>query len=141
MQQPRVGGRLCRRCNGREAKHQEHIPAHTMILPDRLGVVDASVHRWEVVLRDPHYRLNGEHDVGDEPQDGVWGLKVGMVGLDFVVFDDDQPREEGEDGGSVEDGVDICALTFLYRGVCGLEDEKGLRGQEDAGGVEELTIR
>lgn len=141
MQQPCVGGRLCRRCNSREAKHQKYIAADTMILPDRLSVVDASIHCWEIVLRNPHCRLNCEHDVGGEAQDGVWRLKVGMVGLDFIVFDDNQPREECEHGSSVEDGVDVCTLAFLYWGVCGLENEDGLGGQEDAGRVEELTIR
>lgn len=41
---------------------------------------------------------------------------------DLVVFDDDQPGEEGEHGGAVEDGVDVCSRAFLGGGVCGLED-------------------
>lgn len=41
---------------------------------------------------------------------------------DFVVFDDDEAGEEGEDGGAVEDGVDVCAGAFLGGGVGGLED-------------------
>ena len=41
---------------------------------------------------------------------------------DFVVFDDDEGGEEGEDGGGVEDGVDVCACAFLGGRVCGLED-------------------
>lgn len=56
---------------------------------------------------------------------------------DFVVFDDDEAGEEGEDGGAVEDGVDVCAGAFLRRGVGGLEDKDGLGCEEDAGAVEE----
>ena len=33
--------------------------------------------------------------------------------------------------------MDVCAGAFLFRGVRGLEDEDGLGGEEDAGGVEE----
>ncbi len=41
---------------------------------------------------------------------------------EFVVFDDDEAGEEGEDGGAVEDGVDVCSGAFLGGGVGGLED-------------------
>lgn len=33
--------------------------------------------------------------------------------------------------------MDACALVFLLGGVSWLQDEDGLGGQEDAGGVEE----
>ena len=115
MQHVYIGGGLSRRRNGREAEHQQYIPAHAMILPNRLGVVNTAIHGREEILRDAHYRLDGEHDVGDEPEDGVRRLEVTMRGLDFVVFDDDQPGEEGEDGGAVENSVNICALAFLFR--------------------------
>lgn len=126
MQHVDIGRRLRRRRNGREAEHQQHIAAHAMILPDRFGVVNPSIHGGEVILRDAHERLDGEHNVGDEPQNRVRGLEVSMLGFDFVVFDDDQAGEEGEDRGAVEDSVDVCALAFLFRRVGGLQHEDGL---------------
>lgn len=63
---------------------------------------------------------------------------MSAVVIEFVVLDDDEPGEEGEERGAVEEGVDECALFLLGGGVGGLEDEDGLGGQEDAGGVEEL---
>ena len=33
--------------------------------------------------------------------------------------------------------MDVCALVFLFGGVGRLEDEDGLGGEEDTGGVEE----
>ena len=56
---------------------------------------------------------------------------------DFVVFDDDESGEEGEGGGGVEDGVDVCSEVFLRGGVRGLEEEDGLGGEEEGGDVEE----
>lgn len=45
---------------------------------------------------------------------------------DFVVLDDDEGGEKGEDGGGVEDGVDVGSCAFLGGGVGGLEEEDGL---------------
>lgn len=56
---------------------------------------------------------------------------------DFIVLYDNEAGEEGEDGGHVQDGVDVRALVFLFWGVRWLEDEDGLGGEEDAGGVEQ----
>ncbi len=97
-----------------------------MILPHRLRVVHAPIYSWEVVLRDSDHCLDEENDVGDEAQDRMGTLEV-VVGA-FVVFDDDEAREEAKDGGAVQYGVYVGALLLLFRGVGGLEDEDGLGG-------------
>ena len=56
------------------------------------------------------------------------GLEVRMVRFDFVVLDDNEATEEGEDGGAVQSGVNVCASPFLGRGVGWLEDQDGLGG-------------
>lgn len=112
-----------------------------MVLVDRLGVVDASEDRRDVVLGDADEGLEDEEDVGEQAEDGVRGAEVLAVVGDFVVFDDDEAGDEGEDAGAVEDGVDAGALLLLLGGVGRLEDEDCLGGEEDAGGVEELGWR
>lgn len=70
-----------------------------MVLVDGLGVVHAPEHTRRVVLRYPDNGLQEEEDVGDEPEDGVWGLEMRATVGDLVVFDDDEGGDEGEDGG------------------------------------------
>ena len=53
---------------------------------------------------------------------------LGRAVAEFVVFDDDECGEEGEGGGAVEGGVDVCGLGFLRGGVRWLEEEDGLCG-------------
>lgn len=66
------------------------------------------------------------------------GFEVRAGVGDLIVFDDDEGGNEGKNGGQVQDAVDVGALLFLFGGVGGLEEEDGLGGQEDAGGIEEL---
>ena len=68
--------------------------------------------------------------------DGVEVRRSAMV--EFVVFDYDEARNQGEDAGAIKEGVDGCAGLFLFGGVCGLEDENALSDEEDAGCVDEL---
>lgn len=138
MQHPLIEPCLRRRRHRHETHHQDRIPAHAMILVDLLCVSHAAEDGRGVELCDANGGLDEEEDIGDEAEDGVRGLEVRAAVGDFVVFDDDEGGEEREDGGGVEGGVDVGALGFLLGGVGGLEEEDGLCGEEDAGGVEEL---
>ncbi len=139
MQRGLVEPRLRRRRHRDEAHDQDGVPGHAVVLVDRLGVVHASEHAGQVVLRDADEGLQEEEDVGDEAEDGVRGLEVQAVVVDLVILDDDEAGEEGEDGGEVEDGVDVGALLLLLGGVGRLQEEDGLRGEEYPGGIEELV--
>jgi hypothetical protein len=44
----------------------------------------------------------------------------------FVVIDDDQTGNCGEEGSGVERGVHVCALLLLLSGVCRLQYERAL---------------
>jgi len=99
-----------------------------MILPHRLRVIHAPIYSREVVLRDSNYCLDEENDVGDQAQDGMGTFEVCAIVGDFVVFDDDEAREEAKHGGAVQYGVYVRALLLLFWGVGGLEDEDGLGG-------------
>ena len=57
---------------------------------------------------------------------------------ELVVFDDNEGGQQGEGGGAVEEGVDVCAGCFLGFAVGWLQEEDGLRGEEEGGDVEEL---
>lgn len=66
------------------------------------------------------------------------GLEVRAGVVEFVVLDDDQPGDGGEEGDVVQGAVRVGALFLLLRGVGWLEDEDGLDEEEEGGGVEEL---
>lgn len=68
-------------------------------------------------------------------------LEVNAAVVDFVVFDDDEAGDCGQDGDVVEGGVDVGALFLLFAGVGGLDDKDGLDEEEESGGVEELGER
>lgn len=141
MQHIFIEPRLRRRRNGGKAQSQQYIPAHAMILVNTLRVIHAPEHTRDVILCDAHDGLQEEENVGDQAEDGVGGFEVCAAVGDFVVFDDDEGGEEGEDGGHVEGGVDVGALSLLLGGMGWLKEENGLGGEEDACGVEELFCR
>ena len=68
----------------------------------------------------------------------MWGLEVWVAILDFVVLDDDESGDGGEEGYVVQGGVGVGALFLLFGRVGWLEDEDALDEEEDGGGVEEL---
>lgn len=72
-----------------------------MVLVNGLGIVDASKDGGYVELRNANQGLNNHEDVGDEPKDGVRGLKVGAVVINFVIFDDDESSDEREKGSGI----------------------------------------
>lgn len=126
MQHILIKRRLGRRGNGRKRQDQDHIAAGAMIFPHGLGVIDAAEQCGDVVLRDADEGLEEEEDVDKETEDVVRGTEVGAVVGEFVVFDDDEAAQQGQNAGTVEDGVDGGALLFLGGGVRGLEHEDGL---------------
>ena len=68
------------------------------------------------------------------------GYEVVASVRNFVVLDNDEAGDEGGESSQVEDGVGIGALGLLLRRMGGLENEDGLRYEEDAGGVKELGV-
>ena len=135
-----IGTRLRGRGHGREADDEQQISTRAVVFVNGLGIVHAPVDAGGVVLRYAHDGLDGKEDVGDEAEDAVGGGEVGGAVGEFVIFDDYECGEEGEDGGAVDDGVDVGAQVFLFRGVRWLEHEDGLGDQEQAGGVEQLCV-
>lgn len=138
MQDVLVEPGLRRRRNRHKTQDQQDITAHPMVLVDALGFFRATEEPGSVVLSDADNGLEEEEDVGDETKDGVRGLEVCAAVSDLVVFDDNEGGNESEDGGQIEDSMDVGALLFLLGGVGGLEEEDGLGSEEDAGRVEEL---
>jgi hypothetical protein len=61
-----------------------------------------------------------------------------VAGSSFVHLDNDEACREGGCAEDVEQEVGECASALLAWGVCGLEDEGGLNGEEETGGVEQL---
>lgn len=109
-----------------------------MVLPYCLRIIHATIQVREIILRDANNSLDGEDDVGDEPEDGVRGLEMRAGVRDLVIFDYDKAGDECQDRGAVEHGVDVGAGVFLLWGVGRLQDEDSLSGEEDAGGIQEL---
>lgn len=73
-----------------------------MVFVDGLCVVHAAVEAGEVVLGYTYERLHDKQGVGDKSHDGVRRdeMPVAAIG-DFVVLDDHQAGEQGEDAGEV----------------------------------------
>ena len=101
-----------------------------MVFVYRLRVINASEHRRDIVLRYPDQGLDDEEYVGDQAQNGVWGLEVLAAVRDLVVFDYDEASDESEDADAIEDGVDVGTLLLLFGGVGRLEDEYCLSGDK-----------
>ena len=109
-----------------------------MVLPYCLRIVHATIQAREVILRDANDSLDGEDDVSDEPEDGVRGLEMRAAVRDLVILDYDKAGDEGQNRGAIEHGVDVGAGVFLLWGVGRLQDEDGLSGEKDGGGIKEL---
>jgi hypothetical protein len=109
-----------------------------MVLINGLGVVDATEHGRDIILCNTNQGLDDQQSVGDEAENGVRGRKVGAVVIEFVVFNNDETRNEGEEGGAIQSRVDVGPELLLVSGVGGLKDQNGLRAEEETGGVEEL---
>ncbi len=52
---------------------------------------------------------------------------------DFVVLNDDEADDEGEDTCTVENSMYVGTLLFLLWGMRGLEEENSLDDEEEAG--------
>jgi len=111
-----------------------------MELVDLLGIIHAPIKRRNEVLREPHNSLDDHEEVRNYPQNCVGGLEVRDPILVFVHLDDDEAGYEGRDTDVVEGGVDVGSLFLLVGCVSWLEDEGALGNEEEAGGVEELSI-
>lgn len=112
-----------------------------MVLVQRLGLILPTVQPRREVLRNARNGLQDDQDVGDQTQDGVRGLEMRAPVVEFVVLDDDQPGDGGEDGDVVECRMGVGSLFLLLGRVRGLQDEDGLDEKEEGGGVEELEGR
>ena len=63
---------------------------------------------------------------------------MGTAMGDFVVFDNDETSNEGEDRGAIEDCVNVCTVTLLIRGVRRLQYKNRLSGKKDSGRIQKL---
>lgn len=109
-----------------------------MVLPHRLRLVDAAVQIRCVVLREANDGLKKDGEVEDEPEDGMRGGKVLVARAGLVYLDDDEAGQERGQANEVEEEVEGCAGALLSGSVRGLEDERGLRDEQQSGRVEQL---
>lgn len=63
---------------------------------------------------------------------------MGTASRDFVVLDDNEAANDSKNANSVENGVNMGALPFLFRGVSWLNDEDGFSDEENASRVKQL---
>jgi len=104
---------------------------------DRLRLVHAAIKLWHEVLRETHKNLDEEQDIGDEPEDAVYGNEVCRVVGDLIVFDYNESCDEEVECEVICNGVKDSAGALLLRRMCWLEDEDGLYDEEDASRVQE----
>ena len=130
---------LRRRTDRRQQQHQNHVSAHPVVLVHGLGIVHATVQVGGVVLREADEGLQHQDDVGDQAEAGVDRREVWV--WDLVVDDDDKPGQQGQQAREIKAEVRVRAHALLGGRVRRLQDQDGLRDEEDAGGVEELEER
>jgi hypothetical protein len=65
------------------------------------------------------------------------GLEMSAIMRELVILNNHQSSNQKVDGKIVEREVRNCAMAFLDRCMCWLQDEDGLQEEEDAGAVEE----
>ena len=109
-----------------------------MVFPDSLGIIFSAVEIWEVILRDTNNGLDSKENVRDESENSVRRNEVCSTVVNFVVFDHDKSGQECEDGGAVQDCMDVRASALLLWGMRGWQDEEGVGGVEDARSSVEL---
>lgn len=125
--------RPARRGNRRKTEHRNQIPGNTVILVDALGLVHASKHTGDIVLRETNNTLDVHEHVEQQAQSRMRRLKVLMAWPCFVDLDDDQAGCERCCAEYVEGEVGKCARAFLLLRMRGLDDEGCLDGEEEAG--------
>jgi hypothetical protein len=125
--------RPARRANRRKAQRSNHVARNAVVLVDFLRIVHAAVNLWHVVLCESHEGLDVDENIKGEAEAGVRGFKVLVARAGFVHLDDDEARSQGRCAKDVEEEVSQCASAFLGGGMCGLEDEGGLDGEEESG--------
>lgn len=104
-----------------------------MILIASLRIANATEQRRGVERHEPDKSLHDEERVDGETEAGVHRREVLAVVGSFVVDDNGEPAEQGEDAQEVEGGVRVGADALLSGGVGGLEEEDGLGDEEEPG--------
>jgi hypothetical protein len=112
-----------------------------MVLVHRFRIVHAAIELRNVVLREADERLDVYQDVEGKSKTCMRRFEMCVAWTGFVHFDDDQAGCECGGAKDVEEEVRQCSCALLRGGVCWLEDERGLDGEQEAGGVEELFAR
>lgn len=107
-----------------------------MVFVDCLGFGFAAVKRWNEVLCESDDRLNEEEDVSDKTKDGVWGAEMLAVMCEFVVFDDNEGRDEGVERDEVEAEMGEGAGAFLTGCMGWLEEENGFNEKKERAAIE-----
>lgn len=80
--------------------------------------------------------LYNEEDVGDKPQNGMRGLKVGESIFVLVDLDDDEAGDESSEREVIQRSVSISSLLLLLCCMGWLKDQGSLCEEHESGGVE-----
>lgn len=108
-----------------------------MPLIHALRAVHAAIQLRHEVLREADERLHGQQHVRGEAHAAVGRGEVDGAVRELVVLDDQEAGDEGVGGEEDEREVGEGAAALLGRGVGRLQDQDGLRGEQDAGRVEQ----
>lgn len=109
-----------------------------MVLPQGLGIIDATKHAGDPPHQKPEGVLHQQHQAGGHAQVAVHGVEVAGGPLpDFVGLDDQDAGGEKDKGQQVERGVGAGPGGLVGGVRSRLQDEDGLGQDEDAGGLEQ----
>lgn len=129
-----------RRADGCKTERCDHVATNSVVLVDALRIVDAAVQIGGVVLSEANDSLDIYQDVECQSEDRVRRLEVLVTRTGFVKLDDDETSGEGGGAEDVEEEVGDRARALLLGSMGRLQDESGLYGEEETGGVQELGV-
>jgi hypothetical protein len=110
-----------------------------MIFVNRLAFIHTAEYLLrDVELRKSHQSLAEDQDVGDEAHDAVGVCESSFGVACFIHLDYCQTSYQSHDSDKVQCKVDMRSRHFLLLSVGRLQDEDGLRYEEDTGRIDEL---
>lgn len=127
----------CRADRG-QPQRRDDVSADPVVFIDALRLIHSAIQAWSVVLCEPNDGLDVHQDVESETEDRVRRLEVLVSGASLVHLDDNQTSSQGGGAEDMKEEVYECAGALLFGCVGWLQDEGGLDGEEEAGGVEKL---
>lgn len=117
LQHVLVVGSLNSTGDSSQEENKDSVSAPTVVLPDSLGIVNASVKARGSPHGEADTILEKKDDGSDDTEITVNRVEVNTVAFDLVILDDSHTSYKNQESHEVEDGVNALADTLLFGGM------------------------